>query len=187
MVATYDVVRLYGASLTEEIITNARFRTDDANDANLVSACIITNTLKRSYWKNLALKFGGTFSEVSNIRIYSAGDITWTLGSAGKVKMGNRDTGDIGCPNASYQQATGTPGDNGNDFESAHSYYSSQTTKSVNLNSIVSGSPKVVDSTKYTSAGRSKHVVLQVEIDGPGGAVQGVQAAKTITFLVDEI
>lgn len=185
MVATYDVVLLNGAVLTETVITNGRFRTDDANTADLTNPCLIDSVKRRSYWKAFALKFGGTFSQISNIRIYSNGDINWTLGATGKLKLGNRDTGDIGVPDGSYVQATGTPGVTGNDFESSHAYFSGQTTKSVNMNSITSAGPKVVDSSNYTVAGRSKHAVLQLEVDTD--ATQGLMATKTLTFLVDEI
>ena len=185
MVATYDVVALNGSGPTETVVTAVRLRSDDQNTADLNFPCLIDSVLRRSYWKNLALKFAGTFSEISNIRIHSDGAIGWTLGTLGKLKLGNRDTGDIGVPTANYAQASGTPGVTGNDLEVSHAYFSGQTTKSVDIASVTSGSPKTVDSTKYTVAGRSNHIVIQAEIDTD--ATQGVQTAETLTFLVDEI
>ncbi len=185
MVATYSTVLLNGSGPTETVITSARFRTDDINDADLVNAVLIDSVLRRSYWKNIALKFAGAFSQISNIRFYSAGDIDWALGTNGQLKIGNRDSGDIGTPTANYAQATGTPAVTGNDFEASHAYYSGQTVKFKDLNTITSGSPLLVDSTAYTAAGRSHMVVLQLEVDTD--ATQGVLSSKTLTFMVDEI
>lgn len=185
MVGTYAVQRGIGASPTWSTVTSVRLRTDDANTADLTNPCLIDSVLRRSYWASICLLLGGTFSQISNIRHYSDGTIGWTLGTLGKLKRGNRDSGDHGVPDASYVQASGTPSVTGNDLDSSHTYYSGQTLKSVNITGDTSGSPATIDSTAYTSGGRTKHIVLQAEIDTD--ATQGVQTAETMTFVVDEI
>lgn len=193
MAASYSVSFRNGVSPgTATTITNARLRTDDNNTADLTNPCIIGSSLNYSYWKHIELAFSGTFTQISNIRHYSDGTInTWTLGTNGKLVRGNRDSGDNGCPTASYQQAAGTTGTTGfsiSDATNGHAFYKSQVTPTANVNSDVSGSPATIDTTAYTSAGQSKGVVLQLLIDtAANGAVQGVMAAKTLTFIVDEI
>lgn len=185
MVATYTISRLTGSGPTVTTVTNVRLRTDDANTADLTNPCLIDTVLRRSYWASVALSFTGTYSQISNIRHYSDGTIGWTYGTNGKLIRGNRDTGDIGCPTASYQQATGTGGVTGDDLVASHSYYSGQTTKSVTLQTDTSGSPALIDSTAYVADNKSKHIVLQVYVDTD--ATNGVQSAETMTFICDEI
>lgn len=187
MVATLDVQRALGTATTPNwtTITVCRLKTanDNAQDNN--DPIPIDTVLRRSYWASIRLNITGTFTEVSNIRHHSDGAIGWTYGTAGKLKRGNRDTGDKGVPNASYEQATGTQGTTGNDLEASHTYYSGQTVKSTNINSDTSGSPALIDSTAYSSPSPTKHVVLQVEVDTD--ATQGEQTDETLTWLVDEI
>ena len=192
MVATYDVQRITGTvgSPVRTTVTEARFRTDDTNTLDLTNAVLIDSATRYSYWMSICLLLGGTFSEISNLRIYCDGDIDWPLGTGGKLNIGNHDTGDIGVADASYEQASGTPGVTGNALEVSHSSFSGETTKSLDLNTILAGSPKLVDSTNYTAVGRTKHVVLQVETksDGSSGVFDsGSGGDRTITFLVDEI
>jgi hypothetical protein len=187
MVATYEVQRITGSagSPTRTTVTTVRLRTDDANTADITNPCLIDSVLRRSFWASICLNLGGSFTQISNIRHYSNGDINWTFGTNGKLKRGNRDSGDHGVPDASYQQATGTIGLTGDDLESSHAFYSSQTVKSANVNNDTSSSPALIDSTLYTTPGRTKHIVLQVEVDTNGSS--GVMSAKTLTFVVDEI
>lgn len=186
MVATYAVERLTGAGPTVTVVTNVRLRTDDANTADLTNPVVFSaSSSGRSYWAHVRLAFSGTFSQVSNIRHYSDGAIGWTFGATGKLYRGNRDSGDDGCPTASYQQASGTPGVIGNNLDTSHAYYSGQSTPSVNVNSDTSGSPMTVDSNAYTVAGSTYGVVLQVFV--ATDATQGLQTAETLTFMVDEI
>lgn len=186
MVATYSIERLTGAGPTATVVTTVRLRTDDANTADLTNpVSFSTGSQGRSYWASIRLAFTGTFSQISNIRHYSDGAIGWTFGTAGKLYRGNRDSGDVGVPDGSYQQASGTPGVLGNNLETSHSYFSGQSTPSVNINSDTSGSPATIDSNAYVSAGNSYHVVLQVLVDTD--ATQGLQSAETLTFMVDEI
>jgi len=186
MVASYAIIRLTGAGPTQTSVSNVRLRTDDANTADLTNPAKIKGVKTRTFWASLALQPNGTFTQVQNIRIYCDGAIGWTMGTTGKLKIGNRDSGDIGVPTGSYVQATGTVNSSGDDFETAHSYFSSQVLKSKNIESYTSSAPGLVDSTAITVAGTlSKHAVLQGEIDTD--AVQGVQATETISMLADEI
>jgi hypothetical protein len=185
LVATYSVSRLTGAGPTVTTVTNVRLRSDDANTADLTNPVLIDSVLRRSYWASVALSFTGTYSQISNIRHYSSGSIAWTWGTNGKLIRGNRDSGDIGCPTGSYQQATGTGGVSGDDLVVSHSYFSGQTTKSVTVNTDTSGSPATIDTTAYTTDNKTKHIVLQVYVDTDG--TNGVQTAATLSFIVDEI
>jgi hypothetical protein len=186
MVATLDVQRATGTATTPSwtTITVCRLKTanDNAQDTN--DPIPIDTVLRRSYWASIRLNITGTFTEVSNIRHAPLNTIDWTFGTAGKLKRGNRDTGDNGVPNASYEQATGTQGTTGNDLEVSHTYYSGQTVKSVDVDTDI-GSPPVIDSTTYTAVNPTKHVVLQVEVDTD--ATQGDQTDETLEWLVDEI
>ena len=184
MTATYAVKRGTGAGPTWTTVTATRLRSDDANTADLTNPVLIDNVLRRSYWASIALSWTGTYSQISNIRHYT--DATaWTWGTNGKIQRGNRDAGDIGCPDASYAQATGTPGVTGNDIGVSHAYYSAQVTKTTSLNLDTSSAPATVDSNAYTVDGRSNNIVIQVLVDTDG--TNGVQTAKTNTFMVDEI
>lgn len=191
MAAVYAVQRYTGSgSGSAATVTNVRLRTDDANTSDLANPCIIDTVVRYSYWASVNLNITGTFTQVSNVRHYSAGDLnTWTLGTAGRIQRGNRDSGDIGCPLASYQQAAGTVGTTGyaiDDAVNGHTYYNGQTTKVTNLNSDTSGSPATIDTSLYTTnPSNTKFVVYQAKIDTD--ATQGVMSAKTLTFKVDEI
>lgn len=186
MVGTYSVERGTGAGPTWATVTTVRLRTDDANTADLTNPVVFSaSSIGRSYWANVRLAFAGTFTQISNIRHYSDGNINWTYGTGGKLKRGNRDSGADGCPNASYDQASGTPGVIGDNLDTAHSYYSGQSTPSVDINNDTSGSPATIDSTAYVSAGNSHHIVLQVDV--AIDATQGVQSTETLTWMVDEI
>jgi len=170
--------------------TNAstlRFRTDDSPTTTDTSNPLIIpdSGTNYSYWVHLALDISGTFSEVSNIRFYSDGTLGWSLGTAGQVARGNRDSGDQGCPEASYDPASGTVGTSGNDLGANHSYFSAQTTSEADAFAATSGSPITVDSSTYTTATSSKAVVLQADVDTD--ASTGTQADETFTFLYDEV
>jgi hypothetical protein len=186
LVATYEIVRVTGSGPTLTVVSNVRLRTDDANTADLTNPCKIKAVKTRSFYAHIGIRPQGTFAQVSNIRHHSDGAIGWTMGTTGKLKRGNRDTGDHGVPLGSYDQATGSVNDTGDDLETAHAYYASQTVKSADIENDTSVSPALIDSTPITVANTlSKMIVIQVELDT--NAVQGVQATETMTFLVDEI
>jgi hypothetical protein len=115
------------------------------------------------------------------------------MGTNGELRRGNRDgtkaTTQIGAPmDTEYDVATGTQGTTGyaiEDVSNGHDYFNGQTTKTVNVESDVSGAPALVDSTDHTGVGSCKAVVLQAKI--ASNATQGEQVDETLTFLYDEI
>ena len=193
MAATYQVI-LYNAgsdgSAAKTVITNARFHSSDSNSSDLLTPVLLDTVVRRSYWKSICVRPSGTFTQIDNFRHYFDGTLnTWTLGTAGKVNRGNRDTGDHGTAEASYELASGTSGTTGDAIEDAtngHTFYKSQSTPVANANNDTSASPATISTVAITSAGvDSKHIVLQVVTDTDG--TQGVQSTKTATWKVDEI
>lgn len=164
-----------------------RFRTDDSPTTTDTSNPLIIpdSGTNYSYWVHLALEISGTFSEVSNIRFYTDGSLGFTLGTAGQVVRGNRDSGDQGCPESSYEVASGTVGTSGDDLGANHGYFSGQSTPEADAFNATSGSPITVDSSTYTSSTSSKAVVLQADVDTD--ASTGTQSDETFTFLYDEV
>lgn len=186
MAATVNVQEANGATPTYNTVTAPRFCTDDNyNPGSANPIPIPAAAFNYSFWKHLCLEFTGTFTSCSNIRHYCDGTIGWTLGTAGEVRRGNRDTPPHGCPSGSYDQATGTVGTTGDDLET-HTYYSAQTVKTIDIEGDVVGTPASIDDSTYTTPGdRSYFIVLQVKVDTD--ATQGAQTAEQFTFLYDEI
>ena len=186
MTATAEVQEANGGVPTYNAITNARFNTNDVyNPGSSDPIPIPAAGFNYSYWKHICLQFTGTFTQVDNIRHYSDGTIAWTLGTAGEVRRGNRDSGPHGCPPGSYDEATGTPGSTGDDVET-HTYYTGQTTKTADLEGDTAPDGATIDTTAYTSADdRCYFVVLQVKVDTD--ASQGTKTPETFTWKYDEI
>jgi len=196
MTATVKVMEITGPAGSKtytEVTNRVRFftkdqATDQSTPQDTYSIPIPTSGYNYSYWKAICLDLSGTFTKINNIRHYTDGSIGWTLGTNGEVRRGNRDSGDHGCPDGSYQQASGTEGETGypiEDSTNGHAYYKDQTTPTVNVENDTEASPATIDSTDHTSAGKTKHIVLQVKVDTD--ATQGAQAAETFTWKYDEI
>lgn len=193
MTATVVVEYWNGGSAGSPTKTSAstfRFRTDDSPATINTTNSLVkpTSGQNYSYWVHVALAISGTFTQVDNIRFYTDGTISWTLGSTGNVRIGTRDSGDEGCPVANYEPAAGTSGTTGYSLEdgtNGHDYYKSQSTPVTTATTFTSGSPATIDSTAHTSAESSKAVVLQVKIDND--ATQGSQSSETFTLIYDEI
>ena len=167
--------------------SNFRFRTDDSpSTIDTTNPVPIPDTgINYSFWIHTAINWSGTYDEISNIRFYTDGSLGYALGTDGQVALGNRDSGDLGCPEASYEPATGTVGTSGDDLGSTHAYYSGQTTSEVDAFSFTSGSPAQIDSNTYTTDGSSYAAVIQADVDTDASA--GVQTNETFTFLYDDI
>jgi len=180
MAAVYTVERLTGAAPgTPATITNCRLRTDDANTQDLTNPVPIDASLKRSYGASIQLEFSGTFTQIDNIRIFSPGANTWTLGTSGDLFI---STTPAGLDKATeYVQATGTPGDTGDELVTYHTNVSAKTA----FDTYVTGSPLTVDANAYSSADVSDHSVFQVDVDTD--ATAGLQSTITATYRVDEI
>lgn len=189
MTATATVREANGAGQTLTTITNCRFKCADNATQDTADPTKILAAANYSYWKSITIEFTATFSSISNIRYYSDGTITWTLGTAGEVRRGNRDSGPHGCPTGSYEQAAGPGTGEGYDIDDAsngHGYYDAQTTATADVTGDVSASPPVIDNSTYTSSGdNSYYLVLQIKVDTD--ATQGYQATETLTWLYDEV
>lgn len=190
MAATVNVVEGNGSGPTWSTVTAARYCTTDSYNPGTANPCVVPSSgTNYSYWKHHALGLSGTFTKINNIRWYTDGTIGWTLGTGGKIVVGIRDTGDNGCPPASYDQATGTVGTTGyymDDATNGHTYYKDQTATPADVTTYTSGSPLTVDTSDYTTTTTATNaVVTQVLIDSD--ATQGEQADETFTFVYDEV
>ena len=189
MAATVVVQEGNGAGPDWTTKTSIRFCTADAHAPGTDNPIPIPESdFNYSYWKSICLALSGSFTKINNVRFYCDGAIGWNMGTEGELRVGVRDAGDNGCPDGSYDQATGTPGETGDDMEDGsdgHAYYKGETTKSASVADYSSGSPLEVDTTDHDEAERTKHVVLQVKV--ADDATQGEQTDETLTFKYDEI
>ena len=197
MVATVGVYQAVGGSdgspgAESEIATSTRLQTKDqfAPTDTSYPIPIPTSGFKYSFWIHVYLKITVAPSvKINNIRFYSDGTIGWNFGTNGELRVGNRDSGDIGCPmDTEYDVATGTEGDTGDEIEHAtngHGYYNGQTTPIKNVEDFTESSPATVDSSDHTTTEKCKAVVLQCR--AANDAVQGEQSDETLTFKFDEI
>ncbi len=178
MAAVYTTESLLGAGPTSAAFTNYRLHTADDNAQDLTNPIPISGSLKRSYWASIRLEFSGTFSQIDNIRHFCDGTIGFTHGTSGALQACSTPEG---VTDANYDQATGTPGDTGDEMVANHTNVSAKT----DIENHTSGSPATVDAGPYSSADNSNHVVLQQDVDTD--ATLGLQTAETLTFRVDEI
>jgi len=198
MAATVVVQEINGpsGSKTYTTITSARFCTSDTyNPGTDYPIPIPESGFNYSYWKHFCLDISGTFTKVYDIKFYGPSTIDWGLGTGGEVRVGQRDSGDHGCPHDTtyhgedqYAQASGTEGETGYPIEddtNGHPYYRTQTTPVVDVTTYTSSNKMQVDSNEYTSAAKSKAVVLQVKV--ASDATPGAKSAVTFTFEYSEI
>lgn len=192
MAATVDVEVWTGGSSgspNKSTASTLRFRSDDSpTTIDSSNPCVIPDSgTNYSYWVHVALALSGTYTEVSNIRHYTDGTIGWSLGTGGQVVRGNQDSGDHGCPEGSYEPATGNQGTTGDDLASNHAYYSGETTSVMDITGDTDTSPATIDSSSYgpDASASTQAVVLQIQIDTD--ATQGTQSSETFTFVYDEI
>jgi len=200
MVATVVVKELNGAgpayTTVDDALAPARYKTKDEVTSDLNYPCVIPGTglTSYSYWKSHGLDLSGAFTRINNVRWYTDGVTdTWTFGAAGAVVVGQRDATPLvtaqGCPDASYDQATGTDGVTGDyffDVTDGHAYYKTGVgVTPVDVVTFTSVAPMVVDLGNHDVAEMTKHVVTQVVIEDD--ATQGLQADATYTFMYDEI
>lgn len=137
-----------------------------------------------SFWKSHCLDLSSTFDDIRNFRVYFT-DPSWTLGTGGTKTIGNKDSGDIGCLNADYEQAGGTPYVTGYaiaDLTHGHSFYNGETVKTKTWSQWTSGTPGVFDAGAYISADQTKHVVTQVSIGVGAAGVRNTGGQMTFRF-----
>jgi len=166
-----------------------RFRTDDSpGTRDATNPCVVPSSgTYYSYWVHVALALSGTYTQINNVRHYTDGANAWTLGTGGGVVRGNKDTGDNGVADGSYEEADGTSGTTGSAIADDYSWYSGESSPTADVFSDTSGSPATIDSTNHgpNAEESTKAVVLQAVI--ADDATQGTQAAETMTFIYDEI
>lgn len=131
-----------------------------------------------SFWVSVSLEITGTYSQVDNIRHYANGTIDWDYGTGGAL---NINTTPAGLTDAQHEQSQGTVGVSGDELLANHS--------AVTVIGAIGTTPVVIDVGPYTtSPDQTDHICMQTKVDTAGnGAVQGVQSAETLTWLVDEI
>jgi len=172
MSATCNVQEANGTG-TYSTVTAARFCTTDSyNPAATYPIPVPTSGTNLSYWKTWRLAFTGTYTQITNVKIYSDGGgfgtgITTYIGS---------ETG------AAYVAATGTAGTTGVTMVTNYTGI----TATEDLFTYTSGTPKTIDST--TLSGNPSYcntIVCQMAVTS--AATQGDLADETITFTYDEI
>lgn len=175
MAATASVQEGNEASVSWTTITAGKFCTSDNNNpGDSYPIPIPTAGTKRSYWKSHCLYFTGTYTEISNIRIHTDGG---GFGTGITCYVGDET-----LAAGSYEQATGTEGDTGDEIVASHSGITAKT----DLFSYTSASKKTVDTGSYTGTGdRSKHVVLQLDVAST--ATAGDLAQEQIVWSYDEV
>ena len=193
-VAAVEVQTWTGAGPTKATASSPRMHTKDIVVAdNTFPIPIPAADFNYSYWMNLALTITNIqdATVLNNHKVYMDGACGWALGTGGDLFVGTRDTGDNGCPDASYEQATGTEGTTGYDLEddtNGHDYYKTAPNGKAALDGYNSGAPLTVDTQDLEAAGSFDHIVIQAKVDtAANGTVRGAQAAETITFQYDEI
>lgn len=190
-VATLAVKQYTGATPTKTTVTTPRLSTSDSAAPGTDNPIPIPSSgFNYSFWMSLALSITAMNDAtlLNNHKFYSDGAIGWALGTAGELRMGARDSGDFGCPEGSYDQATGTQGTTGHDLTDdtdGHAYYKAQTNDSDPVGDKTSGSPATIDTGDHSTAEDFKHVVLQAKVDDD--ATRGAQSAETLTFQYDEV
>jgi len=157
---------------------------------SLANPCIIpAANFSYSYWKHHCLNISGTYTQVNNIRWYTDGAIGWNYGANADsgLRIGQRSSGDNGCPQANYTVAPGTTANGTNFFDatSGHPYLKNGVgaTPSWAQNWTSAGTTLIVDTTNYgpNTSNYSKALVSQVWMSTD--ATQGVQTAETVTFI----
>jgi len=186
MAATVKIMEVNGSSATYSEITSARYCTADSATPGTLNPIPIPSagSFNRSYWKSHCLDLtSGGYTDISNIRFFTDGTISWTLGTSGKVYVAKAASGDSGVPTASYTQATGTVGTTGDDMMTTIPYLSAHT--ATVITTLTSAAMMTVDSTHYSGAAKTKMVITQVTVDDD--ATHGAQAAEQFTFMWDEV
>lgn len=153
---------------------NIRLKTNDNTTIDTVDPIPIPAAgTKYSYWKTVTLWAETTpTGTINNIKLYTDGS---GFGTGITTYVGDQTT-------STYDQATGTPGDTGDEMVAGHDQITSKT----NVFTYTSGSPKDVSgSITNPNTGRiSDYVVLQMDVGTT--ASPGDLANETFTFRYDE-
>ncbi|MBA7636229.1 hypothetical protein ES703_43845 [subsurface metagenome] len=175
MAASADVQECNGeAPGVWTTVTAAKFCTKDMhNPGTTYPIPIQAAATNYSFWKSHCLLFGGEFTEITNIKIYTDG-----VGFGTGITV---NVGDETLAAASYVQATGTDGDTGTEMVTGHSGITAKT----DFFTYTSEAAKDVDAGPISEAGKSKHVVLQMDVIDT--ATPGELDTEEITWQYDEV
>ena len=174
MAATATVQEANGAGPTYTDITTARFATMDAYNPGTSNPIPVPAAgTNYSYVKTFRLKFTGTYTQITNVNIYTDGG---GFGTGITTYAGN-ETGQT------YAQATGTQGTTGT---AMLTLYSGVITGKTDIFTYTSGSQKAIDATTITgNPAYSKVFMCQMEVGTTASA--GTLSAETFTWQYDEI
>lgn len=190
MAAVFDVVLDRGGSDTSpgsgDVLTNLRFRTDDANTQDTTNPVpIISGQTKRSYWRQVYLKCTtAPATKVDNLKFYTDGEgygtgITLQVAEQFPIKNSGSDAG--------YEVATGTPGDTGDEVVAGHASVTSvtdafaKTVGSPLAGPTISEGGSLIDAIDETS----NYLVFQADVIDT--ASPGTKGAETLSIQYDEI
>jgi hypothetical protein len=176
MPATVQIRRLHGSGPTSTDITsaNTRLNAEDAASTGTTNPVQIPSSgTKYSYWAVTQLHCTVAPSvSISNIKWYTDGGNG--LGT-GVGLVANTATG--------YVQATGTPGDTGDELTTGN--YATLAGAPSNAFAYTSGSPLSVTGTTGTTGAFGDRVVMQLTVGST--ASPGVTPTETMTWRYDEI
>ena len=181
--ATVIIETWSGTSPTYTDVTssNIRYRNDDSPFTNDATAPISVPDADHnySYWITMGLNITaiGDATNIDNVRFYPDGTLGWSMGTGGCINVLQLASEPHGIATGAYDQATSA------EDLSNHTSYNS----AVDLYTTYTGSEDTmyVDATDYTSAGRTKAVVIQAKVGVSAPA--GTQTGETLTFTYDEI
>lgn len=188
MSATVNIVCAKGGTAGIPTYTSAltqfKFRSDDNPDTldNTNSILKPSSGQHYSYWVHMCLDISGIFTQVSNIKVYTDGALGWSLGTAGDIIVGLKASAPHGLLESEYVPATGTQGETGDILNSTNHPNIASTGS---LYAYTSASPLDVDDSTYTTATKSKMIVIQLVVDSD--ATAGAYSGENITWQWDEI
>jgi hypothetical protein len=166
MAALVQIVGFYGAAPgVKTALTVQRYNTaiPSQRDPGLSYANNVPpeGEIYRSCWVYTGAEvIGGTYSQLSDWRWGTSGWIKrdWGLGS-GKVQVALKDSGDHGCPVASYFAPTGVNGEYGYDIKHPDNgipYFKDEVVACADADVYTTTSPLPFDSTVITPESASK-------------------------------
>ena len=182
MTATVKILEATGPSPAWGTVTWVHYCSDDNKTPSTSYPIRIPDAgTYHSYWKTNALEFKDSFTEISNINVYTDGALGWT---GCTLKVGSLDNPfgtPCGLALGSYEQAIGTQGTTGEELTANHGAINAED----DLFSYTSGSVLPVDDTTYSAPGTSDLLITQLDVTST--ASTGSQTAETVTWQYDEI
>lgn len=174
MPATASIRELNGPVPAATVITAARFRTDDDPLVDADNPIVVPGVgTNRSFWKSHELRFGGSFANITNVRLFTDG------GAFPGVTL---FAGDQVLAPAAYQQASGVVGDTGDEMVATHAGILAKT----DVFTFLAAASKLVDAGPIVGPPvSSNHVVLQMDV--PATATPQDLPDETLTWQFDEI